>query len=76
MSGTAYKYQAYCVSDEFRTGADGVFETAPGEGHPDDDTEHSGGSVGEASESFGMMEGLHAISLFTAVIVTIGVAAF
>ena len=76
MSGTAYKYQAYCVSDEFRTGADGVFETAPGEGHPDDDTEHSGGSVGEASESFGMMKGLHMISLFTAVIVTIGVAAF
>jgi hypothetical protein len=81
MSGTAYKYQAYCVSDEFRTGADGVFETAPGEGHPDDDTEHSDeeGDVEEGTEeeaSFGMMKGLHMISLFTAVIVTIGVAAF
>jgi len=83
MSGTAYKYQAYCVSDEFRTGADGVFETAPGEDHPDD-VEHSDeegdveegteeGDVEEGTEeeaSFGMMKGLHMISLFTAVIVT------
>jgi hypothetical protein len=71
MSGTAYKYQAYCVSDEFRTGADGVFETAPGEDHPDDDTEHNGGSVGEASVSVGMMKGLHMIS---AVVMTVWVS--
>jgi hypothetical protein len=75
MSGTAYKYQAYCVSDEFRTGADGVFETAPGEDHPDD-VEHSdeGGDVDEGTEeeaSFGVMKGLHMIS---AVVMTVWVS--
>jgi hypothetical protein len=77
MSGTAYKYQAYCVSDEFRTGADGVFETAPGEDHPDDDTEHNGGSVGEASVSVGMMKGLHMISaVVMTILVSIAVTVF
>jgi hypothetical protein len=49
MSGTTYKYQAYCVSDEFRSGADGVFETTPGKGHPDD-AEHGDESVEEGAE--------------------------